>query len=76
MIRYSCLAGLAGFGLVAAATPSAAFERGYAGFSVNPGVFLNTPATTPPPGAYGSICKQRDRLEHSGPRAAGRRGQR
>ena len=71
MIRYSCLAGLAGFGLVAAATPSAAFERGYAGFSVNPGVFLNTPATTPPPGAYGSIVSNVTALSIQGPGAAG-----
>ena len=48
---------------------AAAFERGYAGFSVNPGSFLNTPATTPPPGLYGSLVFNQTGLTLKGPGA-------
>ncbi len=56
--------------MVAAATsPAAAFERGYPGFSQTPSALQNLPATTAPPGLYGTIVSNITILSIQGPGA-------
>ena len=57
------------------ASSAFAYERGYGGFSINPGSFLNLPATTPPPGLYGSLVFNQTGLDIVGPSAFSTNGQ-
>ena len=60
----ACAGLAAGFAL-----PASAYESGYGGFAVNTGSFLNSPATTPPPGLYGSLIYNQVSLTIRGPGA-------
>ncbi len=51
------------------AVPASAYESGYGGFAFDTGAFLNAPATTPPPGLYGSLIYNQVSLTIRGPGA-------
>ncbi len=57
MIKKTIRACAAAMGalVVTLPAPTYAYETGYPGFLLGPGSFVNSPATTPPPGLYGSI---------------------
>lgn len=50
-------------------TPAYAYETGYPGYLLGPGSFINVPATTPPPGLYGSILSDFAGQQLTGPGA-------
>ena len=57
----------AGVAAAAASTPAAAYEFGYGGISIGSGAFLNAPATSPPPGLYGSLIFNQGGFTFRGP---------
>ncbi len=67
-LKSSVIGACAGFA-ASLASPASAYESGYGGFAFNTGSFLNAPATTPPPGLYGSFIYNQVGLTIRGPGA-------